>query len=145
VETLAGFRKTDKQKSRAVGPCPFPDGDCIKPKPEGSSLIVEFLQRESFGQDFTPGIAKKFVRGIRDGIFHEGETRKWPISRNRPEDRIVESLAKNRYRLNRTKFYKALEAEFETYIEDLQDSANPEIVKLRQRFVEKMQDIVNKC
>jgi hypothetical protein len=154
VETLAGFCKIveladNTEKTQTISPengqnCPFPGGECIKPKPrpEGGARIVEFLQRDSFGQSFNSGIGRKFVHGVRDGIFHEAETRGWLISRDHPEDRVVESLGKDRYRLNRTKFYKALKTEFEIYIKDLGDFQNR---PLRQRFIKKMQDIVDEC
>jgi hypothetical protein len=81
-------------------------------------------------------IARKFVNGIRNGILHEAETRKWVIWREEPIQ--IAQPEEDGYALNRTLFYEAVTQEFESYIRDLHDPANGE---LRERFTEKMNDI----
>jgi NADH:ubiquinone oxidoreductase subunit len=83
-------------------------------------------------------IANKFVDGIRNGILHEAETRRWVIWRNEPKGRIVEPRDDG-YALNRTEFYKALKIEFEGYLNDLRHPQNGD---RRKRFVKKMDDII---
>lgn len=142
IETLSSFRESPTPLEQAGGPCPYPNGNCIRPQPAGGNLIREFLQRPSFNGTFAdPDVARDFVRGIRDGILHEAETRRWTISRDRPAARIVGREGK-RYRLNRTAFYRALLQEFRAYLGDLGD---PRQVQLRTRFVKKMDDIVKAC
>jgi hypothetical protein len=141
VETLASFRESPVPASRPTGPCPYPDGECIRPKPLGGKLIRNFLQRPSFKDAFANKVAKNFVRGIRDGILHEAETRRWRIWREEPKDKIVECDGEG-FSLNRTAFYQALRQEFRLYAADLRDPAN---LELRKRFVEKMDGIVKEC
>jgi hypothetical protein len=140
IETLASFGETDGEPlQQPTGPCPYPSGNCIRPQSPGGKLIRDFLQRPSFGEAFkVEKVARDFVRGIRDGIFHEAETRKWMIWREDPKDSIVETKGKQHF-LNRTAFVKALRQEFECYLADLRD---PQKSALRMRFVKKMNDIV---
>jgi hypothetical protein len=81
------------------------------------------------------------VNGVRNGIFHEAETRGWVIQRDRPEGQILAQKG-NRYALNRSEFYKALKTEFDLYLRELRDPANS---ALRSRFVKKMTDIAKEC
>jgi hypothetical protein len=142
VETLASFREPSVSRRQQTGPCPYPDGECIRPQPTGGKLIRNFLQRPSFKDAFADDkVAKSFVRGIRDGILHEAETRRWRIWREEPKDKIVEREA-TRFSVNRTAFYQALRQEFQLYVAGLRDSAN---LELRKCFVEKMGRIVKEC
>jgi hypothetical protein len=142
IETLASFREAPAPAAQPGGACTYPEGKCIRPQPSGGKLIREFLQRPSFKGAFADSeVAKNFVRGIRDGILHEAETRHWVIWREKPKDRIVEREG-NRYSLNRTAFYQALRQEFQAYLADLRDSPD---VQLRTRFIKKMDDIVKGC
>jgi hypothetical protein len=141
LETLQSFRDSKLKVSKPSGPCKYPNGDCIRPKLSSSSLIREFLKRPSFGQAFVK-TAKSFVWGIRDGILHEAETRRWVIWRDKPKDQICERLPGGGYALNRTEFYKALRKEFETYLEELRDSRTKD---LRTQFVKRMDEIVERC
>jgi hypothetical protein len=101
---------------------------------------VKYLQRDSFGGAFSGEAAGSFVEGVRNGIFHDAETRKWVIWREEPRDTIV-GMEGGQYFLNRGAFSKALRAEFEHYLADLRD---PTGIDLRKRFIEKMDDIVGK-
>jgi hypothetical protein len=142
IETLESFRNSPAQAAQVGGPCTWPDGNCIRPQPLGGKLIREFLKRPSFGEAFTDDkVAKSFVRGVRDGILHEAETRHWVIWREEPKDQIIERAGK-RYSLNRTAFVYALRQEFEAYLADLRDSQKED---LRKRFIKKMDNIVKNC
>lgn len=99
----------------------------------------KFLRLPAFRHEFDDNqIVKRFVRGIRDGILHEAETRRWVIWRDEPEGRILEHRGGG-YAVNRTEFYKALKVEFEGCLQELRDPQNQ---KRRQRFLKKMDDIV---
>lgn len=140
AETLQGFREAPSAKPGASGPCSYPSGQCIKPST--TDQFREFLRRPAFRNEFDDDkVAKRFVNGVRNGIFHEAETRGWVIQRDRPPDRILIQEGK-RYVLNRSEFSKALKAEFDLYLQELRDPGNSQ---LRSRFVKKMTDIANEC
>lgn len=136
VESLQAFQGRTPT-TRPAGQCTYPDGSCIKPSPDTTGHFIEFLRRPSFGGVFDEDkIAMSFVRGIRNGILHEAETRKWVIWREEPAH-IVEQ-EQDGYALNRTLFYEAVKKEFDEYLSSLRDPVNG---KLRGRFKKKMNDI----
>ena len=142
IETLQSFRKEPQKPPSIKGPCSYPTGPCIFPRSTTTDLFKEFLQLPAFRGVFDKNeIAKSFIQGIRNGILHEAETRKWVIWRNKPKCRIL-MPHNDGYALNRTEFYKALKSEFESYLQDLRKPANGD---LRRRFVKKMNDIVKEC
>jgi hypothetical protein len=99
--------------------------------------FMKFLSRPAFGGAFNRKIAKSFVTGIRNGILHEAETRKWVIWRDEPEDKIA-APEEDGFALNRSLFYAALKSEFESYLRELRDPTNS---NLRNRFKKKMDDL----
>lgn len=114
VETLQGFR---------TGASPYT-----------KELFIKFLRRPAFGAAFAEDkIAECFVNGIRHGILHEAETRKWVIWREAPSQ--IAEPREDGYALNRTLFYDAVKQEFESYLKELSD---PGSLELRQKFKEKM-------
>lgn len=136
VETLQGFQES-AASTGPPGPCTYPTGPCVRPSPDTTGQFIKFLRRPAFGEAFAEDkIARSFVRGVRNGILHEAETRKWVIWREAPST-VAEPL-EDGYALNRTIFYEAVKQEFESYLKNLQDPANG---KLRERFKEKMNDI----
>jgi hypothetical protein len=136
VETLQGFRERTATTGPS-GPCTYPSGPCVKPSPDTTGQFIKFLRRPAFRGAFAEDkIAKSFVRGIRNGILHEAETRKWLIWREAPTT-MVQPL-EDGYVLNRTMFYEAVKQEFESYLNDLRDPTN---AKLRETFKGKMSDI----
>ncbi len=138
AETLQGFREAPAAKPAVSGTCTYPAGQCIKPS--ATDQFREFLRRPAFRNEFDDEkVAKKFVGGVRNGIFHEAETRGWVIQRDQPAGQIVEQKSK-RYALNRSEFYKALKTEFDVYLQELRSPRNSQ---LRSRFVKKMTDIAN--
>ncbi len=142
LETLQSFRDAKQNVSKSSGPCAYPSGPCIRPMMSSNRLIKDFLKRPSFGGAFKdPETAKSFVCGIRNGILHEAETRCWIIKRDKPQGRMCERQ-ESRYALNRTMFYQALRQEFDSYLRDLRIPNN---LALRKNFVEKMDNIVEKC
>jgi hypothetical protein len=106
VESLQGFREKP------------PAGET-----EATYISQKFLQLPAFGGAFDEGAAHQFLTGIRNGILHEAETRKWVIRKNRPANRIVAPL-QDGYELNRTLFCAALKTEFERYLGELRNSGN---------------------
>jgi hypothetical protein len=107
-----------------------------------SSPFQEFLQLPSFHDEFVDDkIVKSFVKGIRNGILHEAETRRWVIWREEPEGRIIAPEAGG-YAVNRTAFYEAVKTEFHNYLREVQDARN---IPLRKRFVKKIDDIAKEC
>ena len=137
IETLQGFLESAPTASPS-GACTYPEGPCIKPSPDTTGHFIKFLRHPAFGGIFAEEkTAKDFVRGIRNGILHEAETRKWVIWREVPSE-MVTLRSKDGYVLNRTLFYEAVKQEFESYLRELRDPAN---AKLRQRFKKKMNDI----
>lgn len=100
IDTLQSFRNTRKGQS-------------------STEVFKEFLQLPSFGGQFNDDtIIRHFVRGIRDGVLHDAETRGWVIWREEPEGRILEPQGDG-YALNRSEFYRALKTEFAKYLEEL--------------------------
>jgi hypothetical protein len=137
IETLQGFRETHPSAPNPAGTCTFPTGSCIKPPSGTNQQFIKFLRRAAFGGAFNDKVANKFASGIRNGILHETETRKWVIWRKEPAGEIAAKEGDG-YALNRSLFYEAVQKEFETYLRELRDPANRE---LRQRFKEKMDDL----
>jgi len=108
----------------------------------GRDLFKPFLRLPAFGSAFENDVvANAFVGGIRNGIFHEAETRKWAIRRTEPMGKLVERRGDG-YVLNRTAFCVALKIEFEGYLAELRDASKGD---RRRRFLEKMDGIVKKC
>lgn len=137
IETLQGFQEAPTV-SNPTGPCEFPKKPCIKPSPGTNEQFRKFLLLPAFGGAFSNNdAASKFLRGIRNGILHEAETRKWVIWRSEPHEQIL-APEQDGYALNRTLFYNAVKKEFESYLEELRNPAKKE---LRQRFRTKMHDL----
>lgn len=140
AETLQGFRQSPPKKDAVSGPCTFPQGQCIKPAT--TDQFREFLHRPAFCRAFDEEkVATRFVNGVRNGIFHEGETRGWVIWRDEPSGKIL-AQQNGGYAINRTEFYRALKDEFEAYLKELRTRGN---ASLRARFVKKMTDIAEEC
>jgi hypothetical protein len=140
AETLQGFRESPPQKPAVAGPCSYPTGQCIKRST--TDQFRAFLRRPAFRGEFNDErIARRFVHGVRNGIFHEAETRGWVIWRDEPPGRILAQEGDG-YALNRSEFYQALKAEFNLYLQELRDPSNS---SLRSRFTKKMNDIVKEC
>jgi hypothetical protein len=138
IETLQGFREKRPSAAAPVGKCAFPNGPCIKPPSGTSEQIKSFLRRPSFGATFYDDeLAKKFVDGLRNGILHEAETRKWVIWRVEPANTIA-AREDDGFVLNRSLFYAAVKKEFESYLRELGDPTNKD---LRKRFKKKMDDL----
>jgi hypothetical protein len=142
IETLQSFREARKQSSQVAGPCSYPQGPCIRPQSSTTDLFKMFLRLPAFRGEFNDDkVATSFVNGIRNGILHEAETRRWVIWRNVPTGRIIARRGRG-YALNRTESYRALKTEFENYLQQLRDPQNQD---RRKRFLEKTDDIVKEC
>jgi hypothetical protein len=118
IETLQGFREGASRKTE--------------------KQFVEFLKRAAFAEAFANDkLAECFVKGVRNGIFHEAETRKWLIRRGKPRAAIV-SKEDDGYILNRVPFYEAVKQEFESYLRQLR---MPFKTELRVMFKKQMSEI----
>jgi hypothetical protein len=136
VETLQSFIEDSPGTINPAEPCTFPQGNCIKPSSGTNQLFIKFLRRPSFGEVFNGDVAKYFVYGLRNGILHEAETRKWVIWREEPATMVAPE--DDGFALNRTLFYAAVKQEFENYLAELR---NPSNEPLRRRFKKKMDDL----
>jgi hypothetical protein len=103
--------------------------------------FINFLQqRPAFHGAFADAeVAASFVDGVRNGIFHEAETRGWSLWRDEPRG-LVEPLGNGRYSLNRNEFHDAVRTDFEDYIASLRVRDSD----LRQSFLQQMDDLVEK-
>jgi hypothetical protein len=142
IETLQSFREAPIPTPSPSGQCTFPRGPCIRPYPSTTNRFKKFLQLPVFKGAFkNDNVATSFVGGVRNGILHEAETRRWVIWRNQPVNKLVDPYGRG-FALNRTAFYQALKEEFKKYLQDLR---NPNNEALRKRFVEKISDIAKEC
>jgi hypothetical protein len=89
IEALQGFLDPPAPAPNPMGPCYFPSGNCIKPSSGTNQQFKKFLCRPAFGGAFEGKLAGEFTSGIRNGILHEAETRKWVIWREEPEGKIA--------------------------------------------------------
>jgi hypothetical protein len=123
IETMQGFREGSSRNTQ--------------------TQFVKFLRRPAFNGAFADkGIAGEFVAGIRNGILHQAETRKWVIWRSEPSQMV--ERREDGYALNRTLFYEAVKQEFESYLRELNDTDNPANHERRGKFETQMNDICEK-
>ncbi|HYL78574.1 MAG TPA: hypothetical protein VEU96_30565 [Bryobacteraceae bacterium] len=141
IETLQGFREGPPSTAAPTGQCTFPSAPCIKPSSGTNQQFIKFLHRPAFGGAFNGKAAKEFTSGIRNGILHEAETRKWVIWREEPEGKIADA-EDDGFALNRSLFYAAIEREFESYLTELRNPANGD---LRKRFKNKMDELCKRA
>lgn len=140
AETLQSFRCKQEPPQKPDEACSYPKGPCVRiPQTTTTDAFKAFLRRPAFNGAFADEqIATAFVNGVRNGILHEAETRKWVIWRSDPQNQIVAKLGGG-YVLNRGAFYRALRHDFDQYLEELQGLNS---VEQRLRFRKKMNDIV---
>lgn len=103
--------------------------------------FIRFLQLPSFKESFSdPDLAQAFWDGVRNGILHEAETRKWLIWRDRPEGQMVDKR-NELFILNRTLFLAALRREYAGYLRVLRSQQE---IALKTTFVKRMNQIVKR-
>jgi hypothetical protein len=145
IETLQFFRSGDQTLPEPPGPCPYPK-ECIKPAGT-SRAFKKFLKRDSFGKAFEgkglagESLAYDFIEGVRHGILHRAETRRWIIRKATEANQLVETEG-DTYVLNRTLFYAALDREFGSYKDELRSGQD---IPLRENFIRAIEHIVNEC
>lgn len=140
AETLQSFRCKQEMPPETNEQCPYPERPCIRvPQTTTVDAFKAFLRRPAFEGAFADEeVASSFVNGVRNGILHEAETRKWVIWRSEPENQIVAKEGEG-YALNRSTFYRALKRDFTEYLAELR---NPMSAERRSRFRKKMNDMV---
>jgi len=142
IETLQTFREGEPTQS-PPGNCPRPE-KCAHKVSGTNKAFREFLTREggAFRPEFSEnGWASKFVNGIRNGVLHQAETRKWVIWRENPSEKTVEEK-NGLFILDRSRFCNKLREEYKSYVNDLRDPRNKQ---LRWKFVQGIDGIVDKC
>jgi hypothetical protein len=103
--------------------------------------FITFLQLPSFEKSFSdPGLAEAFWDGVRNGITHQAETRKWLIWRHTSEDRMAHER-NELFILDRTRFVTAVRKEYASYLRRLRD---PQETSLRANFVKRMTKVVKR-
>jgi len=117
--------------------CPRPE-KCANPSLGTGKAFVRFLT-ECLA--FEENDAKKFYKGIRNGILHQAETRAWVIRRDKPENKIVD-CTNSPHVLNRTHFCTELRNWFNRYLDQLRD---PKQTELRKFFLAGMEHVVDTC
>jgi hypothetical protein len=159
VETLQAFYEGHIMEPPEMpeGPCPYPDGDCLKMPPavetgekcafpnspcvrtpSTARSFAHFLRDSPHFADFNGRARSSFSIQIRNGLLHDAETRGgWLIRESDPRNKILERRGQY-YVLNRTRFYNALNAEFKDYLARLGDSTKD---TLRNNFLKKMDNI----
>jgi len=95
---------------------------------QSPALSVEFSSRR---------VIDDFFDAIRCGLMHDGETRKGWRVRRRHQTKVIETVPGG-FVLYRDNFHKAVEAEFQTYLENLGDQKS---VTLRENFLLRMDAI----
>jgi hypothetical protein len=117
--------------------CSFPESPCVRTPPTARSF-VHFLRDSPHFADFNSHARSSFSIQIRNGLLHDAETRGgWLIRKSDPKDKILERRDQQ-YVLNRTRFYKALKAEFRDYLARLRRSSSEDA---RNNFLKKMDNI----
>ena len=88
---------------------------------------------ESFGDQDR---GSKFVKAVRNGVLHDGETRHgWIVWQGKRDGPIVEALEEGLLVVNRSAFHFALETYVDSYFSRLKD---PENVELRSSFKDRI-------
>ena len=109
------------------------------PKGDGEGVYRDMLARAEFG--WTHHESDDFRRFVRNGLMHDAETRSnWMVEMTVPRSVIMERSAGGQYRINRTKFHKAVRATFEDWMVRLRAGDT----SLRKNMRLRMDDIVTK-
>jgi hypothetical protein len=148
IDTLQFFRAGKPPRAQPQG-CPRPE-KCAGTFPGTGRAFVAFLTEcLSFGKDE----AKDFTDGVRNGIFHQAETRGWVVKLDEPEGAVLKcemirldgvgSKEVKVYTLNRTVFCTQLRDWYEGYIKRLRDPK--EEASLREHFAAGMDHVVEFC
>lgn len=140
AETLQSFYDGGIHPVEVKSACTYlTTGKCAK-EPSTARTLKEFLKNSPhFNKDFKNSeIRGDFSHDVRNALLHEAETRKgWLIEKTCPTNQIVNGKHGS-YVLNRTKFCRALLAEFEDYLAKLRDPANR---SARENFLAKMDSL----
>jgi hypothetical protein len=110
---------------------------------ENSHSFVEFLRnRQRFKVEFASRrTADKFVKCVRNGLLHDGETREgWLIRSGQPDNsKMLERTPGGGWIIYRNHFHEALEGEFSDYLAEL--LAETAGTTLRSNFLLRMDSI----
>ncbi|SRR6266702_318455 len=148
IDTLQFFRAGKPPRNQPRG-CPRPE-KCAGTFPGTGRAFVAFLtQCMSFGENE----AKDFTDGMRNGIFHQAETRGWVVKLDEPEGAVLKcemmrvgapgGKEVKLYTLNRTVFCDRLRDWYEGYVKRLRDPE--EEAGLREHFAAGMDHVAEFC
>lgn len=107
-----------------------------KPSPGKKVVYVRFLNRPRLmAGGFDKDSADSFCQCIRNGITHDGETRKgWLIEMTVPQGKIIETTSSGEYRLNRAEFHMAVVSEFEEWLQKVRQTRASDREHMRDRM-----------
>jgi hypothetical protein len=116
----------------------FRNGEAV-PHRQEARVYREMLVGGWFGS--TEQQADDFRECVRNGLMHDGETRKgWLVEKTVPKKLIVEQIPGGGYRLNRTKFHEAVKRTVKEWIEGLYADRKG----FRENMRRRMDDIIQK-
>lgn len=113
-------------------------GHSARPTQEFSNFLKE---RQAFATEFASRrLRDDFVDSVRNGLLHDGETRKdWVIKRKSTDGKILHRAESGGWILHRNDFHGALEREFSDYLRALTDPAGD--ATIRNNFLVRMDSI----
>jgi hypothetical protein len=126
IESLFGYRRGARTRMR-----------------ETTEAFTAFLTDEShIGDD--PHLAERvasFVRAVRNGLLHDGETREgWIVWKSHPNGTLFERLADGRIVLYRDTFHGAVTKRLAAYFAELRASGL-DAAELRERFKQRVDQL----
>jgi len=123
IESIQAFRRGKNAKNSA----------------ESRKAHTTFLTTTpKFSDFFSDALANDFYTSVRNGLLHDGETRKgWLVKANN-KYALVDPQPKNFVVVNRLKFHAALVSEFESYLQSLRDPAE---ITLRKNLVKALNNL----
>lgn len=90
--------------------------------------------------NFTNEQCDDFRTFVRNGLMHDAETRnQWLVEKTIPHGKILEPIKDNGYKINRSKFHKAIKMSVEDWIKELRIG---EDVNLREKMKIRMNQII---
>jgi hypothetical protein len=98
----------------------FRNGKNAKNNGESRKTHVAFLTTApKFQPFFSEKLAQDFFTNVRNGLLHDGETRKGWLIKSNPKYSLLDPQAGGFIVINRRKFHAALVAEADSYVKEL--------------------------
>ncbi|MBI1956558.1 MAG: hypothetical protein HYS38_09210 [Acidobacteria bacterium] len=121
----------------------FKNGKNARNTGESKKVFVNFLTGSpSFSAVFNAARAEDFFTYVRNGLLHDGETRKgWLVKKRGVHYPMVDFQSGGFVIVDREKFHKALVNEFDSYTRSLED---PMQNGLRQNLLTALNDLIKR-